>query len=378
MSITVTTNPIVVSQKPAGQPCDCGACDTCGLERVRFVPRQILGADDLTTEQYYFREKLRRHNRYLHGWGVVCGCDVKPSPTAQRPFQVLICPGYVITPEGDEIMIGRPALFDLASCLVTSDDPCAFAAPCPPVTSSTPTRSLIYLAVCYKECQVRPIRLAPGGCSCDEAECDYSRIRDAYEFSCLSNKPTCSAGPTCSELCQGGIFPCPACPQTNCVVLATIRLETKYVPNPNISDANLAAQYLVGVNSPMQIDTTTDRPLLYSTANLQTMALCNCGGTIPTEPQVATPVITNLGTGPDGKVTVVYVEVTVASPSGAQIYYTTDGSDPSPGAPGTTIFGANNDNIPLDPNALPVTVKAVGVFAGYQDSAIASQVIPAT
>lgn len=357
----------------AARTCSCGCCDTCGLERVRFFPRQILGADDLNTEQRYFREKQRRHNRYLHGWGVVCGCEVKPSPTTAKPFQVVICPGYVVTPCGDEIMIGSPALFDLATCLVSSDDPCALSVPCPPVTSSTPMRSLIYLAVCYRECVTRPVRVAPAGCSCDEAQCDYSRIRDGYEFSCLSQKPAPATGPTCQQLCDGVILPCPPCPQDNCVVLATIRLETQFVPNPNISDATLAAQYLVADNVPMKIDNLTDRRLLYSTANLQTMALCNCGtGTAPL-PVVDTPVITDLGTGPLGDQSPVWVQITVANPAGAQIYYTTDGSDPAPGGGTSTLFGANHDNIPLF--TLPTTVKAIGVFAGYQDSAIASQVI---
>ena len=367
----------------AASTCSCGSCDTCGLERVRFFPRQILGADDLNTEQRYFREKQRRHNRYLHGWGVVCGCEVKPSPTTAKPFQVVICPGYVVTPCGDEIMIGTPALFDLATCLVSSDDPCALSVPCPPVTSSTPMRSLIYLAVCYRECVTRPVRVAPAGCSCDEAQCDYSRIRDGYQFSCLSQKPATVTGPTCQQLCDGVILPCPPCPQDNCVVLATIRLETQFVPNPNISDATLAAQYLVAENAPMKIDNLTDRPLLYSTANLQTMALCNCGGgTAPTQ-VVDTPVISDLGTGPLGGTgpnasqNYVWVQITVANPAGAQIYYTTDGSDPTAGGGTSTLFGANNDNIQLDPSSLPLTVKAIGVFAGYQDSAIASQEIPA-
>lgn len=377
MSIDINKAAVnILARKVANTSCECGCDDACGLERVRFFPRQILGADDLNTEQHYFREKLRRHNRYLHGWGVVCGCEVKPAPTRARPFQVLICPGYVVTPQGDEIMIGCPALFDLASCMVSSDDPCAFAAPCPPVTSNTPMRSLIYLAVCYKECEVRPVRVAPGGCSCDDAQCDYSRIRDAYEFSCLDNKPTYPAGPTCAQLCQGGIFPCPPCPQDNCVILATIRMETQFKPNPGISDAQLAAQYMVAVNSPLKIDNLTDRRLLYSTAMLQTMALCNCTGTQPQQ-QVATPVITDLGTGPGpGGTDPVWVQVTVASPAGAQIYYTTDGTDPVPGAANTTLFGSNNDNIMLDRSTLPVTINAIGVAPGYQDSAVASQVIP--
>ncbi|MBJ7601423.1 chitobiase/beta-hexosaminidase C-terminal domain-containing protein [Candidatus Nephthysia bennettiae] len=359
-----------------GSPCDCGCDDACGLERVRFFPRQILGAEDLNTEQRYFKQKMRRHNRYLHGWGVVCGCEVKPAPTATKPYQVLICPGYVITPEGDEIMVGCPALYDLATCMVSSDDPCAFSRPCPPVTSSTPMRSRIYLTVCYKECEVRPVRVAPGGCSCDDAVCDYSRIRDAYEFSCLDSLPGSHQKPayTCEQLCQGGILPCPPCPPDNCVVLATIRIDTQFRPAPpprGVSEQTLTTQYLVAQNAPLRIDNLSDRRLLYSTEMLQAMALCQCG---PQRlPVVDTPVINDLGTGGNDQV---WVEITVANPAGSQIYYTTDQSDPSPTSPSSTLFGANNDNIPLSVGALPVTIKAIGVHPGYQDSAIASQVIP--
>jgi hypothetical protein len=251
--------------------CGCGCGDGCGLERVRFFPRQLLGADDLTTEQTYFREKLRRHNRFLHGWGVVCGCAVKPAPTEAKPYQVLICPGYIVTPCGDEIMIGCPALFDLATCMVSSDDPCAYSRPCPPVTSTTPLRQLIYLTVCYKECIVRPVRVAPVGCSCDDVDCDYSRIRDGYEFSCLDSLPaTHTKAPyTCEDLCAGGIFPCPPCPEDNCVVLATIRLRDQK------DVGGFESAYLTGTGA-VHIDDTSDRRLLYSTAMLQTMAFCEC------------------------------------------------------------------------------------------------------
>ena len=268
---TAAVDRMVARARKAPCNCGCGCDDGCGLERVRFFSRQLLGADDLTTEQSYFREKLRRHNRYLHGWGVVCGCAVKPAATEAKPYQVLICPGYVVTPCGDEIMIGSPALFDLATCLVSSDDPCAYSRPCPPVTTTTPMRQMLYLSVCYKECVVRPVRVAPVGCSCDDAECDYSRIRDAYEFSCLDSLPGTHAKPpyTCDDLCAGGVFPCPPCPEDNCVVLATIRLR-----DPK-QYGRVEASHRAGYGA-VQIDDTSDRRLLYSTEMLQMMAFCAC------------------------------------------------------------------------------------------------------
>ncbi len=99
----------------------------------------------------------------------------------------------------------------------------------------------------------------------------------------------------------------------------------------------------------------------------------------PPEPQVATPQINDLGTGNTDPTTgdqIVYVDVKVADPVDAQIYYTTDGSDPSPDSPSSTLFGANHDNIAILASNLPLTVKAIGVHPGYRDSQIASQVIP--
>lgn len=58
-----------------------GNCDTsAGLTRPRYFNGQLLTADDLQAEQNYFREKLRRHNRCLHGWGVVRGLEVTQDP----------------------------------------------------------------------------------------------------------------------------------------------------------------------------------------------------------------------------------------------------------------------------------------------------------
>src|SRR2546427_4104106 len=73
----------------------CG--EPSGLERLRYFPRQLLTADDMRAEQEYVREKRRRHNRLLHGWGVVCGLEVVLDPQA-GPRAVSICPGYALGP----------------------------------------------------------------------------------------------------------------------------------------------------------------------------------------------------------------------------------------------------------------------------------------
>lgn len=50
------------------------------LRRLNYFFGQMLGVQDFQTEQNFFREKLKLHNRCLHGYGVVCGLKVEPVP----------------------------------------------------------------------------------------------------------------------------------------------------------------------------------------------------------------------------------------------------------------------------------------------------------
>jgi hypothetical protein len=106
---------------------DCCHPTQGALERVRYFPRQLLTAEDLTEDQEYFKEKLRRHNWYLHGWGTVCGLEVIAAPTGDIPWRVSITPGYALGPWGDEIYVGEPVQIDLARC-----GPGAVTDPCEP------------------------------------------------------------------------------------------------------------------------------------------------------------------------------------------------------------------------------------------------------
>ncbi len=74
------------------------------LERPRFVDRQRLTADDLERTTAYVRERLRRHNRFLHGWGVVCGAQVRRADSAD-PWELAVDEGYLVTPGGAEVLV---------------------------------------------------------------------------------------------------------------------------------------------------------------------------------------------------------------------------------------------------------------------------------
>lgn len=80
--------------------------------RPRYFDRQQLSPTDLNLAVDYLRARLRRHNRFLHGWGVVCGGQVMRS-SMDDFWKVNITEGYAVTPLGDELYIPQTLNFDL-------------------------------------------------------------------------------------------------------------------------------------------------------------------------------------------------------------------------------------------------------------------------
>jgi hypothetical protein len=187
----------ITSSTHGGCGCGCGpahdACDDpAGLQRTRFFARQLVGPEDFTQDQRYFREKHRRHNRMLHGWGVVCGCEVSPAGDAAnepRPYTVCVAPGYVLGPYGDEILVDAPVTFDVRR---VADDVRGGCPPpadpwCSPVKVDRGDATPFYLAIRYDECQARPVQ-TESGCGCG-SECEYSRIVDGFTLGILDELP---------------------------------------------------------------------------------------------------------------------------------------------------------------------------------------------
>src|SRR5215207_5335421 len=239
----------------AGAPCatpTSGASVTCApggpasLERVRYFQRQLVTAADLNQTQDYHRAQMRRHNRMLHGWGVVCGCEVVP---AQGDYLVTVQPGYVLGLQGDEIVVDGPLTIDLrregldgnatGSCAEQSDPWCSG------VQVARGLGAPLYLAVAYAECPSRPVRLQPAGCGCEDGQCEYSRIRDGFAIRILENLPASHAAlankPPSLVACPR---PCPDCITEPWVVLAQITPQGKTI-TPNDIDNVTYRRYAI-------------------------------------------------------------------------------------------------------------------------------------
>lgn len=212
---------------PGLQTLDCLQPALGKLERVKYFNRMLLTADDMRTDQDFVLQKLRRHNRFLHGWGVVCGLTVTPAPTPALPWRVQIGEGYALGPFGDEIFVGQPVFLDLATC-----GPGSVTNPCEPsllLQTAPAAGPAVFVAIKYAECRARPVKALAGGCGCDDEACEYSRIRDSFSLECLGDLPPSHQpdpdAPTLCDLASGRrLMTCTPCPTDPWVVLAKVSL----------------------------------------------------------------------------------------------------------------------------------------------------------
>src|SRR5262245_23663285 len=220
-------------------------CASGLLERPRYFPRQLITTGELKLEQNYFRDKMRRHNRLLHGWGVVCGAQVclvpRPDQSDAEPWKVAVHPGYILGPFGDEILIDQERVVDLRTEGLIS----VCGQPAGEVTDPWCSDVFIrrqeengdvtlYVAVKYKEVLTRPVRTQPASCGCSDTQCEFSRFCDGYEIGVLNycpesheNPPNVVGGSVNLETLVTGKLPeCPECPTDPWVVLAKVRVNS--------------------------------------------------------------------------------------------------------------------------------------------------------
>jgi hypothetical protein len=131
----------------------------CEVRRVNYFSGQLLGETDLRDEQDYFRERLRRRNRFLVGSGVVSGLDVSIAPGAGGQGQaVVVEPGFALDPRGEEIQV----------CLQTS------------VNLPAPSGAL-FVQLVFRECPTEPVpALPPSDSDTAEDRQGFSRVEETF------------------------------------------------------------------------------------------------------------------------------------------------------------------------------------------------------
>ena len=83
-----------------------GACGAITTERLRYFTGRHMTARDFADEQSYHRSHRLLHNRMLHGWGIVCGLEVRHHPNPDcRDRRVVVRCGMAIDCCGRELVI---------------------------------------------------------------------------------------------------------------------------------------------------------------------------------------------------------------------------------------------------------------------------------
>ncbi|WP_440956060.1 hypothetical protein ACSAZK_03660 [Methanosarcina sp. Mfa9] len=104
-------------------------CDYNNFKRVRYFHGMLMSDRDFTEEQIYHIEKRKLLNKMLHGWGIVCGFDLKAA--SPESSEIIITPGMALDCKGNEIYLDRELKINLEEetyCTgdtSRSDDPCA-------------------------------------------------------------------------------------------------------------------------------------------------------------------------------------------------------------------------------------------------------------
>jgi hypothetical protein len=130
------------------------------MERLKYYSGQILSVADLTAEQDYFLAKHRRHNRFLHGWGVVSGLTVATA----GPSQVKIDPGLALDAAGNEILVCEQVRLQIL-----------------------PIADLLFVVLGYSETETTPIPNPSPATTSDELI--YTRIKEGYRLEIVDVEP---------------------------------------------------------------------------------------------------------------------------------------------------------------------------------------------
>jgi hypothetical protein len=133
------------------------------LVRLNYFQGQLLSVDDLQAEQEYFLARMRRHNRHLHGWGVVSGLRV--SLVTSTDIEVRV--GYAIDCAGNEIHLDAPIRL--------------------PIPAGARPQ---YVVIGYGESKTAPIPVLPNASPSDSEQVAFTRIQEESRVAIVNVDPT--------------------------------------------------------------------------------------------------------------------------------------------------------------------------------------------
>ncbi len=217
--------------------CDSG-CAGVVTERNRYYTGKYMAARDFQDEQEYLVSRQRLHNRLLHGWGIICGLEVKhhTSPDCEKRW-VIICAGTAIDCCGRELFLPRDMAFELPlpKAHRVEDSPGA-----QPPGKDEMWRPFL-LGIAYQETLIDYVPALYAENACDTQRLQPDRVREGIHLVCIpvdKVAETCWQAPgtqediPCRDDCggseQGGTCLEPNCPCGDMVPLALVTFDPEH------------------------------------------------------------------------------------------------------------------------------------------------------
>lgn len=153
-------------------------------KRVRHFTGLVMGEDEFQQDQLYFMNRDERHQRALHGYGVVSGLGVQlRTDDATGNLQVVVAAGMAVNPRGESICVPQAQCGDLNLWLENHRDDLIGSPP-----SLLPGSVTLYLVLCARDCQTDPVPVLGDPCRTLQDATAASRIADDFEI-CLRLEP---------------------------------------------------------------------------------------------------------------------------------------------------------------------------------------------
>lgn len=255
---------------PGGDRCDATLPDNpqCTLN---YHFGQLLGVDDFRVEQGFHLGRSRRHQRLLHGAGVVAGYPVSYKAA---DLELRVGPGYAVDALGRDLVLDAVQCVNLAkwwAARVQQKDS-AFN----DVLDRTDFTIDLDLVVCYTTCLSAPVPAIAEPCAGQASDLAYSRVCETVRLQLVRPPPAAPAASAFAEATS-------PLPSTRDALIDALAAQTIALPDDSdpadlcLTLARLrgvrirqdGASYLVTMD---QVDQHV-RAVLLSTAALQSLLL---------------------------------------------------------------------------------------------------------
>lgn len=172
------------SSQPTGDRCDAALPDNpqCTLN---YHFGQLLGVEDFRAEQGFHLGRSRRHQRLLHGHGVVAGYPVSYKP---KDTELRVGAGFAV--DG----LGRDLVLDAAQCINLAKwwaaRVAAKEAAFSDLIGKTEFTIDLDLIVCYATCLTSPVPAIAEPCAGQASDLAYSRVCETVRLQLVRPAPT--------------------------------------------------------------------------------------------------------------------------------------------------------------------------------------------